>query len=109
MFAVLPGTSGKLKFLSRHGWDTKIAFCSSGARQAVRRLGDPLRSGRHMEAKQMSTFGKDLIRSLGEAIDHAKGNGGAIVHVPVTPREVREQVNLTHAEMASLMGMSLSG
>ena len=62
-----------------------------------------------MEAKQMSTFGKDLIRSLGEAIDHAKGNGPAIVHVPVAPRVVRKQVNLTQAEMASLMGMSLSG
>ena len=57
----------------------------------------------------MSVFGKELIQSLGEAIDHAKGNGPAIIHIPVTPRVVREQVNLTQAEMASLMGMSLSG
>ena len=57
----------------------------------------------------MSTFGEDLIQSLGEAIAHAKGNGPAILHTPVTPRAVRKQVNLTQAQMASLMGMSLSG
>lgn len=57
----------------------------------------------------MNTFGKELIQSLGEAIDHAKGSGPAVVHIPVTPRVVRKQVNLTQAEMASLMGMSLSG
>ena len=57
----------------------------------------------------MSVFGKDLIQSLGEAIKHAKGNATAIVHFPVMPRVVRRQVNLTQAEMASLMGMSLSG
>lgn len=57
----------------------------------------------------MSAFGKDLIQSLGEAIEHAKGNATAIVHFPMLPRVVRRQVNLTQAEMASLMGMSLSG
>ena len=55
----------------------------------------------------MSTFGDDLIQSLNEALAHAKGDGPAILHAPVTPREVREQANLTQAQMAPLMGMSL--
>ncbi len=57
----------------------------------------------------MSTFGEDLIQSLGEAIAHAKGEGPAIVHTPVDPRKVRTHARLTQAEMAPLMGMSLSG
>ena len=57
----------------------------------------------------MSTFGEDLIQSLNEALVHAKGEGPAIVHALVTPREVREQAKLTQAQMAPLMGMSLSG
>jgi len=57
----------------------------------------------------MSTFGDDLIRSLNEAVAHAKGEGTAIVHTPVAPREVRKQAKLTQAQMAPLMGMSLSG
>ena len=57
----------------------------------------------------MSTFGEDLIRSLEEALSHAKGEGPAILHPPVTPREVRLRAKLTQAQMAPLMGMSLSG
>ena len=57
----------------------------------------------------MSTFGDDLIQSLNEALAHARGEGPAIVHAPVTPREVRKQAKLTQAQMAPLMGMSLSG
>ena len=57
----------------------------------------------------MSTFGDDLIQSLNEALAHARGDGSAIVHAPVVPREVRMKVNLTQAQMAPLMGMSLSG
>ena len=57
----------------------------------------------------MSTFGDDLIRSLNEALAHAKGEGPAIVHTPVAPRDVRKQAKLTQAQMAPLMGMSLSG
>ena len=57
----------------------------------------------------MSTFGDDLIRSLHEALAHAKGEGPAVVHAPVTPRKIRERANLTQAQMAPLMGMSLSG
>ena len=33
----------------------------------------------------MSTFGEDLIQSLNEALDHAKGEGPAIVHAPISP------------------------
>ena len=57
----------------------------------------------------MSTFGDDLFQSLDEALAHARGEGPAIVHAPVTPREVRKQAKLTQAQMAPLMGMSLSG
>ncbi len=47
----------------------------------------------------MSTFGEDLIQSLNEALAHTKGKGPAIVHVPVTPREVRKRARLTQAQM----------
>ena len=57
----------------------------------------------------MNSFGDDLIRSLGEALAHAKGQGPAIVHAPVDPRAVRKQARLTQSQMAPLMGMSLSG
>ena len=57
----------------------------------------------------MSTFGEDLIQSLNEALAHAKGEGPAVVHGPVAPRKVRKQAKLTQAQMAALMGMSLSG
>ena len=54
-------------------------------------------------------FGDDLIHALNEALAHAKGERPTIVYTPVTPREVREQAHLTQAQMAPLMGMSLSG
>lgn len=57
----------------------------------------------------MSTLGDDLIQAMTEALTHAKGEGPAVVHAPIAPREVREQANLTQAQMAPLMGMSLSG
>jgi len=57
----------------------------------------------------MSAFGDDLIQSLSEALAHAKGEGAALVHAPVTPREARRQAMLTQAQMALLMGMSVSG
>lgn len=57
----------------------------------------------------MSTFEDDLIQSLNEALAHAKGDGPAVLHPAVTPREVRKQAKLTQAQMAPLMGMSLSG
>lgn len=57
----------------------------------------------------MSTFSDDLIQSLTEAVAHAKGQGPATVHEPIDPREVRKHAALTQAQMAPLMGMSLSG
>ena len=57
----------------------------------------------------MNTFGEDLVQSLNEALAHAKGEGRAVLHAPVSPREVRKQARLTQAQMAPLMGMSLSG
>lgn len=57
----------------------------------------------------MSKFGDDLIQSLGEAVAHAKGKGHAIVHAPLDPSEVRKHAKLTQAQMAPLMGMSVSG
>jgi putative transcriptional regulator len=57
----------------------------------------------------MSKFGDDLIHAMTEALAHAKGEGAAIVHTPMAPRAVREQAHLTQAQMAPLMGMSVSG
>ncbi len=57
----------------------------------------------------MSSFGEDLIQAMGEALAHAEGKGPAVVHVPVDPREIRVRAKLTQAQMAPLMGMSLSG
>ena len=57
----------------------------------------------------MTSFGEDLIQSLGEALAHAKGEGPAIVHSEVSPREVRQALRLTQAQMAPLVGMSPSG
>ena len=57
----------------------------------------------------MTKLGDDLIRSLKEAVAHAKGEGPATVHAVLSPREVRERIKLTQAQMAPLMGMSLSG
>ena len=57
----------------------------------------------------MNAFKDDLIQSLHEALAHAKGEVHAATHAPVSPREVRKQAKLTQAQMAPLMGMSLSG
>lgn len=57
----------------------------------------------------MTTFGQDLIQAMQEAVAHVKGDGPAIVHSPINPREVRKRARLTQAQMARLMGMSLSG
>lgn len=57
----------------------------------------------------MSSFGDDLIQAMTEALAHAKCEGTAIIHAPMAPREVREHAKLTQAQMAPLMGMSVSG
>jgi putative transcriptional regulator len=38
----------------------------------------------------MSTFGGDLLQAMTEALTHAKGEGPAVVHAPIAPREVKE-------------------
>ena len=48
----------------------------------------------------MSAFSDDLIRSLTEAVAHAKGQGLATVHEPIDPREIRKHAELTQAQMA---------
>lgn len=58
----------------------------------------------------MSTFEDDLIQSMKEALAMAQGEPIGTWHAPIPePREVREKAKLTQAEMAPLMGMSLSG
>ena len=57
----------------------------------------------------MSSFGEDLIQAMGEALAHAEDKGPAILHAPADPREIRTRAKLTQAQMAPLMGMSLSG
>lgn len=57
----------------------------------------------------MSSFGDDLIQAMGEALAHAREEGPVILHEPVNPKEIRARVRLTQAQMAPLMGMSLSG
>ena len=57
----------------------------------------------------MTALGEDLIQSLNEALAHSKGEGSAMVHEPVHPGEIRRRAKLTQAQMAPLMGMSLSG
>ena len=42
----------------------------------------------------MSTFGEELIQSMKEALAHANGGGPAIVHVQLTPREVRKKMRV---------------
>ena len=56
------------------------------------------------KAEEMSTFGEGLIQSLNAALAHAKGEGPAIVHAPISPREVRMQAELTQAQMATSDG-----
>lgn len=57
----------------------------------------------------MTNFAEDLIQSLSEAVAHSTGHGDVILHEPLDPREIRLQAKLTQAQMAPLMGMSLSG
>lgn len=57
----------------------------------------------------MSKFGEELIQSMNEALAHAKGEGPAIVHAPIVPREVRQKARFTQVQLAQLLGMSVSG
>ena len=58
----------------------------------------------------MTEFNEELIKALGEAVAHAEGNGtGYRVHRPIDPGEISKTAKLTQEQMASLMGMSVSG
>ena len=48
----------------------------------------------------MNIFADDLIRSLDEALAHARGEGPATVHGPPAPRDAREQDKLTRKQMS---------
>ena len=52
----------------------------------------------------MNTFADDLIRSLDEALAHARGKGPAVVHEPPAPRDARKQDKLTRKKMAPSTG-----
>ncbi len=57
----------------------------------------------------MSDFEKDLIASMGEALEIAKGASFGVIHEPIDPKAVRVGAKLTQAQMAPILGMSLSG
>jgi putative transcriptional regulator len=61
----------------------------------------------------MSKFGDDLIASMSEALEHARGKRKAKVHrIPMQPidvKSIRSQLKLTQDQMSELLGVSLSG
>lgn len=58
----------------------------------------------------MNSFEQDLILAMEEAAAIAKGAPVGVHHYPdPDPREVRKRAKLTQAQMAPLLGMSLSG
>jgi putative transcriptional regulator len=46
----------------------------------------------------MSNFGKDLVKSLCEALEHAKGEEPAVLHSALVSREVRKPARLAKAQ-----------
>ena len=57
----------------------------------------------------MSTFGDDLIQSLTEALAHAKGDGPAIVHTPISPRKGPQGGEAHAGADGAVMGMTCPG
>ena len=58
----------------------------------------------------MSSCEADLIQSLEEALAYARGDTSVgILHSYPSARDVRTKAGLTQAQMAPLLGMSLSG
>ena len=62
----------------------------------------------------MSAFGDDLLQSMREALEHARGERDDLVEHRVEtdtldPKTVRGRLALTQDQMALLMGMSVSG
>lgn len=63
-----------------------------------------------MTDETMSDFAKGLLEAAKEAAAHMRGEEtGVVVHHVPDPRAIREHANLTQAEMAPLLGLSLSG
>jgi len=59
----------------------------------------------------MSDFGQDLIKSLGEAVEHAKGKKNAArVHTVEVPdvRAIRKQLKMSQQEFAEAYSIPLS-
>lgn len=59
----------------------------------------------------MTTFGQDLIESLGEALDHAKGKKtGAREHRIEVPdvRSIREELHMSQAQFADAYRIPLT-
>ncbi len=58
----------------------------------------------------MSRLADDLIQAAGEAAAFMRGQReGSVEHHLPDPKAIRKRARLTQAEMAPLMGMSLSG
>ena len=55
----------------------------------------------------MSNFARELEQSISEALAYLDGKLAARVSYYVTPREVREDVGLTPAELAERLGMDI--
>lgn len=62
----------------------------------------------------MSTFGNELIQSMQEALEHARGDdNGTIVHTvdieSIDAKAIRSKLRLTQEQMALMLGTSVSG
>ncbi|PKQ04844.1 MAG: transcriptional regulator [Alphaproteobacteria bacterium HGW-Alphaproteobacteria-11] len=60
----------------------------------------------------MSDFAKELIASMEEALEHAKGGKTGIRVLTVRPVDVkkaRKALNMTQSDFATLVGTSVSG
>lgn len=58
----------------------------------------------------MSKFGKELIKSLSEAVAHAQGKGTARTHVVRVPdvKAIREHLRMSQSEFAKAYRIPLS-
>lgn len=93
--------------LAKFGWAVPLMVADDG--ELIARHGWVLAAAMLALMDVPVTFGDHLIEPMSEALAHAKGEGPALILAPITPREVREKAHLTQAQMAPLMGMSLSG
>ena len=64
--------------------------------------------------KKATNFGEDLIRAMGEALTHARGESTEArvtkFRAPaVAVRSIREKVGMKQEDFASLLGISVSG